>query len=106
MKGPIWLTYKRKATHMKTLDVEVVDMRKMKVDGKLKAIADVRFGGAVTIKGFFVMDGDSGISVLPPRKPGKDGRWFETLVFDSDSLRRDVMDKVLETYDQEIKQAA
>lgn len=91
---------------MKTMDIEVVDIRKMKMDGKLKAVADIRIEKAITIKGFCVMEGDRGIFVSPPKKIGKDGRWYDTLSFESEMLKSNIQDKVLEAYDQEIVEAA
>ena len=64
---------------MKTMDVEVVDIRKIVGDGNLKAFADVRVGDSLVIKGFCVMQGKSGVFVSMPRKASKDGRWFDIL---------------------------
>lgn len=86
---------------MKTaLEVEVADIRKMTGDGKMRAMADVRFGGGLIIKGFSVVDGKNGIFVSGPRKATKDGRWFDILDLD-DALKREIEDKVLEAYDRE-----
>ena len=85
---------------MKTMDVEVVDIRKITGDGNLKAFADVRVGESLVIKGFCVMQGKSGIFVSMPRKASKDGRWFD-IVEPDESLKRQLEDKVLESYDRE-----
>ena len=85
---------------MKTMDVEVVDIRKITGDGNLKALADVRVGEGLVIKGFCVMQGKNGIFVSMPRKATKDGRWFDILEPD-DVLKRRLEDKVLESYDRE-----
>lgn len=85
---------------MKTMDVEVADIRKMIGDGNCKAIADVRFGGSLVAKGFFVMSGKKGVFVSMPRKMNKDGRWFDMLEADTD-LKREIEEKVLESYDRE-----
>ena len=85
---------------MKTMEVEVVDIRKITGDGNLKAFADVRVGDSLVIKGFCVMQGKSGIFVSMPRKASKDGRWFDILEPD-DALKRQLEGKVLESYDRE-----
>ncbi len=85
---------------MKTVDIEVVDIRKIAGDGTLKAFADVRIGGNLVIRGFCVINGKNGIFVSMPRKASKDGRWFDILEPD-DSLKREIENKVLESYELE-----
>ena len=85
---------------MKTMEVEVTDVRKMAGDGKCKAVADVKIGDGLVIKGFYVMQGKAGIFVSLPRKAAKDGRWFDILEVD-ETLKRAIEDKVLESYDRE-----
>ena len=85
---------------MKTIDIEVVDIRKITGDGKLKAFADVRVGDSLVIKGFCVMEGKNGIFVSMPRKASKDGRWFDVVEPD-ESIKREIENKVLESYDRE-----
>jgi stage V sporulation protein G len=85
---------------MKTMDVEVVDIRKITGDGKLKAFADVKIGDHLIIKGFCVMEGKNGVFVSMPRKASKDGRWFDVVDAD-ESFKRELEQKVLESYDRE-----
>ncbi len=85
---------------MKLMEVEVADIRKITGDGNLKAFADVRVGGSLLIKGVCVMKGKSGIFVSMPRKASKDGRWFDVLEAE-DSLKSEIEEKVLESYDRE-----
>ena len=86
---------------MTTIDVEVVDVRKITGDGNLKAFADVKVGGSLVIKGFSVMQGKGGVFVSMPRKAGKDGRWFDILTPLDEGLKQEFQDKVLEAYDKE-----
>ena len=86
---------------MATIDVEVVDIRKIMGDGNLKAFADVKVGGKLVIKGFSVMQGKRGVFVSMPRKAGKDGRWFDILMPLSDELKQEFHTKVLEAYGKE-----
>ncbi len=83
------------------MEVEVVDIRRSSGEGKLKAFANVKFGGALIVKGFSVMDGVNGTFVKPPSKPLKDGRWFENVALE-EFLKREVESKVLEAYDREV----
>ena len=85
---------------MKTLDVEVVDIRKIVGDGSLKAFADIKIGGSLLIKGVSVINGKKGVFVSMPRKATKDGRWLDVLEPDG-TLRDLISDKVLESYDLE-----
>ena len=83
------------------LDLEVVDIRKSINDGNLKAFADVKVGGSLIIKGFSVMQGRHGVFVTVPSRVGKDGRWFDILVWTDEKVKREIEDKVLEAYDRE-----
>lgn len=83
------------------MDVEVVDIRKANGEGKLKGFANVKFGGCLIIRGFCVMDGINGTFVKVPGKPGKDGRWFDSIAID-EFLKREVESKVLEAYEREV----
>lgn len=85
---------------MKTIDVEVVDVRKVVGDGNLKAFADVKLGGSLLVKGVCVMSGKNGVFVSLPKKASKDGRWFDILE-PEESLRELISDKVLESYELE-----
>ncbi len=85
---------------MKTMDVEVVDIRKMAGDGKCRAAADVRFGEGLVVRGFFVFEGWNGVFVSLPRRASKAGNWFDMIEVE-DGLKRSIEDKVLEAYDRE-----
>ena len=87
--------------NMKTLDMEVVDIRKVVGDGKIKAFDDLKLSEAYVVKGFKVVKGPTGIFVGMPSKPGKNGQWFETLVPATESVREALQNKVLEAYDHE-----
>lgn len=86
---------------MTAIDVEVVDVRKINGDGNLKAFADVKVGGSLVIKGFSVMQGKRGVFVSMPKKAGKDGKWFDIVTPLDESLKRELLDRVLEAYDKE-----
>lgn len=81
-------------------DVEVVDVRKIATDGNLKAFVDVKFSGAVIVKGFNVLMGKRGVFVTMPRKVSRDGRWFDILTPVSEEVKAEIETKILEAYEQ------
>ena len=85
----------------KTMDLEVVDIRKINGEGNARAFADVMIGGSVIVKGFTVMLGKRGVFVSMPRKASKDGRWFDMLTPVNETAKRELEEKVLEAYDRE-----
>jgi len=86
---------------MKTTAIEVIDIRRVIGDGNLRAFADVKFGDAILIKGFSVINGKSGLFVAMPRKASKDGRWFDILVPLNDEAKHKIEDSILIAYDKE-----
>ena len=85
----------------RTMDLEVVDIRKINGEGNTRAFADVMIGGSVIVKGFTVMLGKRGVFVSMPRKASKDGRWFDMLTPVNETAKRELEEKVLEAYDRE-----
>jgi stage V sporulation protein G len=86
---------------MKTVDVEVVDIRKAEMGGKVKALADVKTAGGFLVKGLSVVQGKRGMFVSMPRKFSKEGEWFDVVMPLNEDLRQAIQDKVLEAYDRE-----
>ncbi len=86
---------------MKTvMEVEVVDIRKSMGSGNIKAFANVRFGGCLTVRGVKVVKGKNGVFVSLPSNPGKDGRWFNVVEVDDD-MKHELESKVLDSYERE-----
>ena len=85
----------------KTADMEVVDIRKVIGNGKLKAFAALKVGGALIIKGFKIFDGSNGLFVSMPSRPDKDGKWVDTLTPLNEEVKREIEGLVLEAYDRE-----
>lgn len=86
---------------MTMVDLEVVDIRKMTGEGKIKARADVKIGGCFIARGFWVVDGQNGVFVSMPRRASKNGDWFDVVVPVNEAVKREVEEKVLEAYDRE-----
>lgn len=85
----------------KTMDLEVVDIRKITGEGNTRAFADVKVGEGIIIKGFTVMLGKRGVFVNMPRKASKEGRWFDIVTPANEAVKREIEEKVLEAYDRE-----
>jgi stage V sporulation protein G len=83
------------------IDIEVVDLRVITGDGKIKAFADVKFGDMIIIKGFSVLQGKQGIFVAMPRKASVDGRWFDILLPVSEAVKLEIETQILTAYDKE-----
>ena len=86
---------------MPAIDVEVIQIRKINSNGKLKALVDAKVGGLLAIKGFSVTEGSKGLFVSMPRQVGKDGRWYDTMTPLDKSLKDEIQNKILEAYDRE-----
>jgi DNA-binding cell septation regulator SpoVG len=82
------------------LNVEVVDVRKI-ASGKVKAFVDVKFGDAIVVKGFTVIEGKRGNFVTGPRKAGADGRWYDVMIVQDQEVLKEIESKVLEAFDKE-----
>lgn len=81
--------------------IEVVDLRVVNSDGKLKAFVDMKFGNEIIIKGFSVLEGKRGLFVAMPRKAGADGRWYDLLVVLNDETKLEIETQILTAYDKE-----
>lgn len=86
---------------MKAGDVEVADIRKADMAGRVKALADVKVAGGFLVKGLSVVQGKRGMFVSMPRKFSKEGEWFDVVMPLNDDLKKVIQNKVLEAYDRE-----
>ena len=81
---------------------EIVQMRRLKGEGKAKAFCDIALSGFV-IKGFSVVEGKKGLFIGMPRQQGKDGKWYEMVSPLDEGTRATLSEFILEAYgaDQE-----
>ena len=84
-------------------EVRVVDIRLVAGESNLKAFVDLMVGEAFLIKGWSVVNGSGGVFVCPPRKAGKDGRWFDIVTLVGDEMFNFVRDLILEKYEEELE---
>ena len=80
-------------------DIQVSRMHRLDGESKLKAFADVSFGGIV-VKGFSVVDGNKGLFVSMPRHKGKDGKWYDTVFPSNKELKEELSRAVLAAYQE------
>ncbi len=90
---------------MPSIDIEVITVKKLNTNGKLKAFVDAKVGGLLAVKGFSVCEGPKGLFVSMPRQMGKDGRWYDTMTPLDKSLKDEIQNKILEAYDKEREMA-
>lgn len=90
---------------MPSIDVEVITVKKLNTNGKLKALVDAKVGGLLAVKGFSVFEGPKGLFVSMPRQMGKDGRWYDAMTPLDKSLKDEIQNKILEAYDKEREMA-
>jgi len=86
---------------MKT-KIEVTEVRPIAGIGNLKALVDVKLNGYILIRGFSVVDSAHGLIATPPRKVGRDGRWYEILTPLNASIQTRLEAAVLMAYQAEI----
>ena len=81
--------------------LEVVRMRRLEGDSKLKAFVDVSFAGVFMVKGLRVIEGKNGLFVSMPSEKGKDGKWYSTAHPITREFRELLNEAVLESYGSE-----
>lgn len=73
-------------------------MYRMAGETSTRAFADVSVGGVVMVKGLRVVRGSKGLFVGMPRKPGRDGNWYDTVRPLTKEARASLVSTVLEAF--------
>ncbi len=82
--------------------IEVVDMRKILGEGKLKAYADVKFGDLLIVRGFSILeDKHDRLICAMPKKCGKDGRFFDIVIPVTGEILKAIEAALMEAYEKE-----
>ena len=81
-------------------------MYRMAGEASTKAFADVSIGGVGIVKGLRVVQGTKGLFVGMPRKPGKDGNWYDTVRPLTKEARASLVSTVLEAFGKQDEGAA
>lgn len=80
------------------MKVEVARIHKLDGTGATKGFADITVEDGVSILGLRIVEGKDGLFVSMPREEGKDGKWYNTVVFLKRDLKEEVERIVLEAY--------
>ena len=83
---------------METPMFRVERMYRVGGEASTKAFADVSVDGALIVKGLRVVQGSKGLFVGMPRKPGKDGSWYDTVRPLTKEARASLVSTVLEAF--------
>lgn len=76
-----------------------VTVKKVNGTGNLKAFCDVTFDKTVTLKGFSVVQGPTGLFCSVPRqKSAKDDKYYDNVWFDDKTFGEKVKQAVLDAY--------
>ena len=81
-------------------------MYRMPGEAATKAFADISVAGAVVVKGLRVVQGNKGLFVGMPRKPGKDGTWYDTVRPITKEARASLVTTVLDAFNSRPEDAA
>jgi len=84
---------------MEDCGIQVSRLHRFDGESKLKAFADISFGGIV-IKGLSVVSGSKGLFVSMPRHQGKDGKWYNTVYPTTKELKEQLSEAVLTVYQE------
>ena len=64
-----------------------------------KAMVDVAVNEEILIKGFKVVNGKNGLFVGLPSQPGKNGKWYNSVLLLKPELKQELEDCVLAAYE-------
>lgn len=81
-------------------ECEVIAVRKLENAGHLKALIDIRVGGALVIRGCTVMDGKNGVFVTMPRKVGRDGQWTDVVAPSDEVIKAHYEEQILKAFQE------
>ena len=85
---------------METPVFRVERMYRIGGEASTRAFADVSVDGALMVKGLRVVRGSKGLFVGMPRKPGKDGSWYDTVRPLTKEARASLISTVLEAFNR------
>jgi DNA-binding cell septation regulator SpoVG len=83
-------------------ECKVVSVRPVDNAGKLKALVDLRVGGALIIH-CAIYDGKNGRFASMPQRVSADGKWRKQVFVADDDLKRKYEETMLKAYEEEIK---
>ena len=80
------------------MKIEVIRIKKLTGDSKLKAFADVMFDGLLEIKGCQVFQGPNGLFASLPSQKDKNDKYWPVAKIADDTFRSVFNDKIIAAY--------
>jgi len=80
------------------LNVKIDKLTRLETGSKVKAFCDLVFGDLFLVRGFRVVEGESGLFVGMPQQRSIQGKWFTTFAPATDEIREYLSEVVLEAY--------
>ena len=80
------------------MKITEVRIRKLSVDGKLKAYATVTFDDCFVVHNIKIIDGKSGLFIAMPSRTTADGAYMEVAHPISPDFRNELQDVILKEY--------
>jgi stage V sporulation protein G len=72
----------------------------------LKAFCDIAIGDWLLIRGIRVIDGKDGLFVSMPRQQSGNGKWYDSVVLRSQTVRQAIAQAVLAEFHREVTNAS
>ena len=79
--------------------MKIVRMNPLNGNGKIAAFFDVQTNDEILIKGFRIIKGTSGLFIATPNEKGKDGKYYDTVIFPKE-LKSDLEQIALDEYNK------
>ena len=87
--------------------MKIIRLNKLQnnVTGKTVAFFDIQTNDGIIIKGFRIVNGSKGLFVSAPDEKGKDGKYYETVIFPKENFKPGdyVMVKITESTSATVK---
>lgn len=86
--------------------IEIRSIRLVNDDSPVKAVMDVRIGGAVTFHEVGIVDGDQGLRALFPKRMTRFGTKVDLVTFDDEDLLMNWRETMIRAYREESQRTA
>ncbi len=84
---------------VETTNMQVSRLFRVEKEGsKVKAFVDVCVADCLIVKGFKVVENAEGLFVGMPSEPGKDGKWYHTVLPVTKEKKEEISKVILEAY--------
>lgn len=87
------------------MDITDVRVRKMSVEGKMRAIVSVTLDNEFVVHDIKVIEGENGLFIAMPSKKGNDGEYRDIAHPINSATREKIQQLILEAYQRELAAA-